>query len=141
MEDPALADGLRVAGNLPPVHRDVVAPLQLRPHPQPAQIIPDRAGERFPPAERRLLRAALEKGKIDIPQIVVYRPAPCQPAHHRDPPFSQEGGVHLGRRVLVHPDDYRRGVPPQENHLLRFPGKKDLLHRQVVGGIGRGAFP
>ena len=101
------------AGDLSPLHKNVVAAGGLRIQAQGLQGLHDGAGE---PLHGQLLRIAQvgDEGIIQIPQIVIHRAASGGPAHHMDAVLLHEGPVDLRLRVLILANDDGVVVLPQQ---------------------------
>jgi len=55
--------------------------------------------------------------------------------------FPDKFNIDLPVRILMFPDDYRRRVPPQHDHIIFREVPKDIfLGGQVEEGVGTGPF-
>ena len=81
--------------------------------------------------------AVYNKGKVDVPQVMVHRPAAGEPAYHPDSMLLYIGGVDLADGILVFP--HNDGVVVLPEHAVCMgpvhPVKDILLQRQVESGI------
>ena len=122
-----------VAGELPAAGENVVAAGALR---RDTQTAAGRHQHLLLTAQI-VIRRRQGEGKVQIPHVVVYRPAAGEPAYHPDSMLLYIGGVDLADGILVFP--HNDGVVVLPEHAVCMgpvqPVKDILLQRQVESGI------
>ena len=135
MKDSSSDDPLGNAGDLFPVHQDIIASADGSLNPQGSQRPADRLGEA---ADGQLLRVAdiLNEGIVQIPEVVVYGSAARHAAHDGDAVFFHEGSVDLLGGVLIQADDDGVPVLPEHEPVALPPVLQNVLFQgEVIAGI------
>lgn len=123
------------AGNLAPLHQNIVAPGCLRGHSQPPQRFHHRPGKLLIGDGPGVFHIR-HPGIVQISKIVVYRASAGHSAHHPNSVGFHKGVVDLLLGVLVLPDHNRVVILPQEKGIsLSAVLQDNLLKRQVISRV------
>ena len=135
VQHPAAAEPLRRAGDLPALDADVVPARELRRDAQRGERAAHGPGQRLHAQRGRVQRVGYE-GVVEVPEVVIHRPAPGHAPHDADAVRADIGRVHLLRGVLVEPDDDRIRVLPEHQPVALAPVfQHELLKSQVESRV------
>ncbi len=114
MQKPVIADPLRQTRTLLPVDQDIVAAFQFYRHAHGFQCAQNRLRIQFEIDIHRIGGVG-DDGKVQIPEIVINRPAAGRTAHNIDLVFVHIGLVDFFGGVLIAADDDRIVIAPQKD--------------------------
>ena len=129
VQDAPARDLLRTAGDFFAVHGDIAGAVFLRRNAERVQRPDDRLQTAVVVERPRLV--GYER-IVEVPKVMIDRPAARHPAHDGNTPVQKRTHMHLPADILIAPDDDSRPVAPQQQHIALTVGAEHIVLKRLI---------
>ena len=129
VQDAPARDLLRTAGDFFAVHSDIAGAVFLRRDTKGIQCPDDRLQAAVVVKRPRLV--GYER-IVEVSKVMVDCPAAGHAAHDGNPPVQKRAHMHLAADILIAPDDDRRPVTPQQQHVPLAVSAEHIVLKRLI---------